>query len=142
MKEKVLVVGGGGREHAIVAALQRSEATIFAAMKNRNPGIAKAATKVCLINELDVAKITDFAISVGAELAVIGPESPLEVGLADSLRAKGILCVGPSQAAARLETSKSFARELMKKNGIVGNIRFASFDNARDAKRQIGRAHV
>lgn len=134
MKEKVLVVGGGGREHAIVVALQRSEATIFAAMKNRNPGIAKAALKVCLVNETDVAKVTDFAQSVGAELAIIGPESPLEAGLTDSLRAKGIPCVGPSQAAARLETSKSFARELMKKHDIAGNIRFASFDNVLAAK--------
>lgn len=135
MKEKVLVVGGGGREHAIVAALQRSDVKIFSAMKNRNPGIAKAAVKVCRVSETDVAKVTEFALSVGVELAIIGPESPLEVGLTDSLRANGVPCVGPSKAAARLETSKSFARELMNTHRIAGNIRFASFENARDAKR-------
>ena len=139
MKEKVLVVGGGGREHAIVAALQRSEAKVYSAMKNRNPGIARAAIDFAQVSETDVPKVVAFAQKVGAELAVIGPESPLEVGLADALREKGIGCVGPSKAAARLETSKSFARELMDRHHIAGNLRFASFDDARSAKDHIDR---
>ncbi|OPY34833.1 MAG: phosphoribosylamine--glycine ligase [Methanomassiliicoccales archaeon PtaU1.Bin124] len=137
MKEKVLVVGGGGREHAIVAALQRAEAKVYAAMKNRNPGIARAAVEFAQVSETDVDKVVAFAVKAGVELAVIGPESPLEVGLADALRGKGIGCVGPSKAAARLETSKSFARELMDRHRIAGNLRFASFNDAKEAKDHI-----
>ncbi|MCE5297184.1 MAG: phosphoribosylamine--glycine ligase [Euryarchaeota archaeon] len=137
MKDKVLVVGGGGREHAIVAALLRSDAYVYAVMKNKNPGIARAAKDFKLARETDVDKVVDFAVSKGVELAIIGPESPLEVGLSDALRGKGIGCVGPSRSAARLETSKSYARELLQRHGVPGNLGFRSFDNAEDAKNHL-----
>ncbi|TFG57088.1 MAG: phosphoribosylamine--glycine ligase [Methanomassiliicoccus sp.] len=134
MKTKVLVVGGGGREHAIVEALLRDGAAVYSAMKNMNPGIARAALGVKLLNETDVPKVTEFALSNGIELAVIGPEAPLEAGLADELIRKGIGCVGPTQAAARLETSKRFSRRLLKKHGVPGNVEFGTFQDLDSAK--------
>jgi len=134
MKTKVLVVGGGGREHAIVEALLRDGAAVYSAMKNQNPGIARAAAETKLMKETDVPKVTDFALANGVELAVIGPEAPLEVGLADSLISKGIGCVGPSQAAARLETSKRFSRRLLKKHRIPGNVEFGTFQDFESAR--------
>ncbi|MFA5311943.1 MAG: phosphoribosylamine--glycine ligase [Methanomassiliicoccales archaeon] len=137
MKDKVLVVGGGGREHAIVAALLRSNADVYAVMKNRNPGIAKAARDFKLAKETDVDKVVEFAVSKNVELAIVGPEAPLEVGLSDALRGNDIGCVGPSRSAARLETSKSYARELLQRNSVPGNLGFRSFDNAEDAKKHL-----
>jgi phosphoribosylamine--glycine ligase len=131
---RVLTVGGGGREHAIVRALYDGGAEIYAAMNNRNPGIARASKEFDLIKETDVRKVTDFAIRSGVEMAVIGPEAPLEVGLADSLEAEGIGCVAPKKNAARIETSKSFMRNLLKDHSIPGNLDFEVFDSYSDAK--------
>ncbi|MDD1769543.1 MAG: phosphoribosylamine--glycine ligase [Methanomassiliicoccales archaeon] len=137
MSVKVLVVGGGGREHAIVRALVRSDASIFAAMKNKNPGIARSSMSYSLVKETDVEKVLTFALEESVELAVVGPEAPLESGLSDALEAHGIGCIGPSKAAARIETNKEFARTLLEKHQIAGNIRFAAFDDFADAKRYI-----
>ena len=137
---KVLVVGGGGREHALAAALHRSGAELYSAMRNNNPGIARLAREVRLVNETDVTAVVHFAKSAAVELAVMGPEAPLEAGLVDALQAEGIGCVGPTRAAARLETSKSFARELMDRNGVPGNLRFASFDDLGEAKKYLREA--
>ncbi len=122
---RVLAVGGGAREHAIVAALSRSGAEVYAALKNRNPGIARAAKESAFVDETDVAKVVEFARAKGVELAVVGPEAPLEVGLADGLVAAGIPTASPSKAAARIETSKSFMRELMLKHRVGGAVKFA-----------------
>ena len=134
---KVLVVGGGGREHALVAALHRSGAELYSAMRNNNPGIARLAREVRLVKETDVAAIVEFATAATVEMAVMGPEAPLEAGLVDALQAEGIGCVGPTRAAARLETSKSFARELMQRNRVPGNLRFESFNDLKEAKRYV-----
>ena len=131
---RILVVGGGGREHAIVKALERSGSEIFSAMRNRNPGIARSSKDVLLVRETDAQKVGEFALRSRVELAVIGPEAPLEVGLVDLLESKGIPCVGPTKAAARIETSKSFAREVMRKHRVPGNLDFHSFDDADQAK--------
>jgi len=131
---RVLAVGGGGREHAIVRALHDGGAEIYAAMKNRNPGIARASKEVGLMKETDVEKVVNFAVRSGVEIAFIGPEAPLEVGLADALLDKGIGCVGPGKAAARIETSKSFMRNLMKDHNIPGNMDFEVFDSYPEAR--------
>jgi phosphoribosylamine--glycine ligase len=133
MAEKVLVVGGGGREHAIVDALVRGGADIYAVMKNRNPGIARLAKDLLLIKETEVAKIIQFANSHRIGLAVIGPEAPLEAGLSDALRAEGIKVVGPSKRAARMETDKGFARSLLAKHKVPGNLRFGVFNDLASA---------
>ena len=134
---KVLTVGGGGREHAAVEALCRSGAEIYAVMKNANPGIIKRSKEHLLCDEKDVAKVCSFAKEKGVELAYIGPEAPLEVGIVDALEAEGIKCAAPTKAAARIETSKSFMRELVDKYNISGNLGFAHFDNAADAEEYL-----
>ncbi|MGN0098149.1 MAG: phosphoribosylamine--glycine ligase [Candidatus Methanomethylophilaceae archaeon] len=131
---KVLTVGGGGREHAAVEALYRSGAEIYAVMKNANPGILRRSVKHLLCNEKDVEKVCAFAKENGVELAFIGPEAPLEVGIVDALEKEGIKCAAPTKAAARIETSKTFMRELVEKHDIKGNLGFAHFDNAKDAE--------
>src|SRR5574344_1445837 len=131
---KILTVGGGGREHAAVEALYKSGAEIYAVMKNANPGIMSRAEDYKLANEEDVGAVCDFAKSSGVELAFIGPEGPLSFGLVDALEKIGVKCAAPTKAAARIETSKAFMRELVEKHKIKGNLGFASFDNAKDAE--------
>jgi len=131
---KILVVGGGGREHAIAAALSRTgDAEIYSVMSKKNPGIARLAKEVYLSTETNVAKIEDFAIKTGITHAFIGPEAPLEAGIVDSLSAKGIGCVGPTKAAARIETDKAYCRELMTHHNIAGNPSYRIFEDTADA---------
>src|SRR5438094_6068411 len=96
---KVLVVGGGGREHAIVEALRRSQADIYAAMANQNPGIRRRSKDVLLGDVTDVERIVSWAKGHGIELAMIGPEATLEKGITDALAASAIPTLGPSQQA-------------------------------------------
>ncbi len=126
---RVLVVGGGGREHAIVEALRRSGADILAAMANQNPGIRRAAKEVLLGDVNAVERVVGWAQDQRAELAVIGPEAPLERGVVDALEARGIPTVGPTKAAAQLETNKEFTRDLMKTAGIPGLPSYWAFDS-------------
>src|SRR5438034_8060769 len=118
---RVLVVGGGGREHAIVEALRRSRAEIYAAMANQNPGIRRASKDVLLGDVTAVDSIVRWASDRQVELALIGPEGPLEKGITDALEAAHIPTVGPSREAAQLETNKEFTRELMRDHGIPGD---------------------
>ncbi len=114
---KVLVVGGGGREHAIVHALSKSKKVekIFAAPGNA--GIQNLAE--CLnIKDTEVDKIVDFAKENAIDLVVVGPEASLALGIIDALRAAGIKAFGPNKAAAQIEASKNFAKDLMSKYNI------------------------
>ena len=129
MGTRVLVVGGGGREHAIVEALRRSDADIYAAMATQNPGIRRASKDVLLVDVTAVEQIAAWAKDRTVELAVIGPEAPLERGITDALEAVGIPTVGPSREAAQLETDKEFARRLMQEHGIPGCPPFWAFED-------------
>ena len=113
----VLLIGGGGREHALTWKLAQSPllGTLYAAPGN--PGIAEEAECVPL-DVSDHRKVADFCREKRVELVVVGPEQPLVEGLADSLLAAGIRCFGPSAAAARLEGSKGFTKDLCAKYGI------------------------
>jgi phosphoribosylamine---glycine ligase len=118
---KVLVVGGGGREHAIAQALSKGhDIVLYAAMSRINPGISTLSKECLITRETAVDKITAFCLRHQIEYAFIGPEAPLEAGIVDSLNAAGILCVGPKKAAARIETDKAFCRNLMKQYCIPG----------------------
>src|SRR2546421_11510692 len=100
---RVLVVGGGGREHAIVDALRRSRADIYAAMANQNPGIRRASKDVLLGDVTAVDPIVRWASDRQVELAIIGPEGPLEQGITDALGAGHIPTVRPAREAAQLQ---------------------------------------
>jgi phosphoribosylamine---glycine ligase len=131
---KILVVGGGGREHAIAAALGRNHQTeIYSVMAKRNPGIHTLAKKVHICKETDCNNVVGFAKEAGAEYAFIGPEAPLEAGIVDALGSAGIPCIGPTKAAARLETDKAFCREMMDKNRLDGCPMYRVFHAAADA---------
>jgi phosphoribosylamine--glycine ligase len=131
---KILVVGGGGREHAIVRALARnSDTEIFSVMGQLNPGISSLAKGVRLCRETDIPGITAYARECGAGYAFIGPEAPLEAGIVDNLEAMDIRCVGPTQAAARLETDKAFCRDMMELHNIDGCPRYRVFHDHSDA---------
>ena len=131
---KILVVGGGGREHAIACALSRnSETELFSVMAQPNPGIIRLAKNTCLCKETDVSRIVAFAKETGTEYAFIGPEAPLEAGIVDRLEKAGILCVGPTRAAARIETDKAFCREMMAQHHIGGCPEYRVFHNSAEA---------
>lgn len=118
---KILVIGTGAREHAIIHSLHRETASGSAAHELHaapgNPGIAGLAT-LHKVDPLDGTAVTALAEQVGAELVVVGPEAPLVAGVADSVRAAGIPVFGPSGEAARLEGSKAFAKEVMAAAGV------------------------
>jgi phosphoribosylamine--glycine ligase len=138
MTMKVLLVGGGGREHAIARALSCSDQTeLFSIMARKNPGIASLAREVFLERETNVQSVVKYAKSQGIDYVVIGPEAPLEAGLVDHLELEGIPCIGPTIAAARLETDKAFCREMMSRYGISGCPRYRTFLDASDAEQFI-----
>src|SRR5215831_9052554 len=114
---KVLVIGSGGREHALVWALSRSPLVERIYSATTNAGILRQ-TIPAGITAGDINAITGFAVAEKIDLVVIGPEQPLVDGLADALTARGVACFGPSRAAARLEGSKVFAKEFMARHNI------------------------
>lgn len=128
---KVLVIGSGGREHAIVHALSKSKKVneIYAAPGNA--GIAKLA--MCVnIKDTDVDSLVEFAKAEKIDLVVVGPEAALAVGVVDKMQASGIKAFGPTKAACQIESSKKFAKDLMKKYNIptAGYETFDDYDSA------------
>lgn len=109
---KTLVIGTGGREHALALALSRDPAVSEVHAAPGNPGIAPFAA-LHEVDPLDGDAVAALAVSIGADLVVVGPEAPLVAGVADAVRAAGIACFGPSAAAAQLEGSKAFAKQVM-----------------------------
>ncbi len=126
---KILVVGKGGREHALVWKLSQLH-KVFCAPGNA--GIGRIAECVD-INPADIAGLAGYAAQERIELTVVGPEAPLVAGIADEFQGRGLLLFGPSARAARLEGDKSFAKRLMQEQGIP-TARFELFDNHDKAK--------
>jgi phosphoribosylamine--glycine ligase len=123
---RILVIGSGGREHALCWKLAQSVKTSALYASPGNPGIAQAA------NCLETTDYLAAAESVDADLTVVGPEAPLAAGIVDCFREKGRRIVGPTAAAARLESSKAFAKEFMLRVGIP-TARFATVDSVAQA---------
>jgi phosphoribosylamine--glycine ligase len=115
----VLVIGGGGREHALCWALDRAESVRAVDCAPGNAGIAEVATCHPAVDPVDRDAVVDLARSTDADLVVIGPEAPLVAGVADALRAAGIPVFGPSSGAARIEGSKQFAKDVMTAAGVA-----------------------
>jgi phosphoribosylamine--glycine ligase len=131
MKERILMIGSGAREHAIAAALARSaqQPELSCWGSTRNPGIVELCAAYEVGSVTDAATIAAFAQRQKATLAVIGPEAPLAAGVADELWAAGIPVVGPTTSLARIESSKAFTRDLLNKYNIPGNPFFQRFDS-------------
>ena len=114
---RVLVIGSGAREHALLLGLRNDPDVDFLAIAPGNAGTASLAAQY----DVDVtspAEVTELATEAGADLVVIGPEVPLVIGVADAVRAAGIACFGPSAQAARIEGSKAFAKDVMAAAGV------------------------
>ncbi|RLV47802.1 phosphoribosylamine--glycine ligase [Nocardioides mangrovicus] len=114
---KVLVVGPGGREHALCLALARDPEVTEVHAAPGNPGMAPVAS----LHDVDAMSgeaVASLASSLGVDLVVVGPEAPLVAGVADAVRAQGIACFGPTRAAAQLEGSKAFAKDVMTAAGV------------------------
>lgn len=137
---KVLVVGGGGREHAIIKKLKENKTIekIYAAPGNG--GIAADAECVP-IGAMELDRICDFAKENGIDYAVVAPDDPLVAGLVDRLSALGIPCFGPDKKAAIIEGSKVFSKDLMKKYGIP-TAEYETFDNAEAALEYLKEAKI
>ena len=125
----VLLIGNGAREHAMAEAITRSQQKplLFSFMKSNNPGIADLSAKIMLGSYADLEAMKRFATENKIDFAVIGPEDPLNNGVADALAGINIPSVGPTKTLARLETSKSFTRNLVSKYNIPGNPQFKIF---------------
>jgi len=137
---KILVVGSGGREHALVWKIAQSPKVEKIYCAPGNAGIAGMAE--CIdIKAMDIPAICAFAKDNSIDLVVVGPESPLIVGLADELRAMGIRTFGPSKAAAAIEGSKVFSKQLMAKYGIP-TANFRVFDSPDEASAYIEKISV
>lgn len=126
---KVLVVGSGGREHALCWKIaQRPDTEVYVAPGNI--GMVDVTTLVNIKVD-DIAGLVDFAKAEGIDLTVVGPELPLTLGIVDAFQEAGLACFGPNKAAAKLEGSKAFSKELMKKYGIPT----AAFDTFTDVDK-------
>ena len=132
---KILILGSGGREHALAWAVKQNPKCDQLFVAPGNAGIARVADCVALDIE-DGAAIVSFAKENGIEFVIIGPEAPLAVGVADDLRAAGILTFGPSAAAAKLESSKGFTKEICDACGAP-TAGYARFDNLEEAQAYI-----
>ena len=127
----VLLVGSGAREHTIARALNNSpqEKNIFCLGSNMNPGIAELCTEIKIDDINDPKLVSRYALKIGATLAIVGPENPLAVGVADALWSIGIKVVGPKKNLAQIESSKSFARDLLTEYSIPGCPEYRTFSS-------------
>ena len=135
----VLVIGSGGREHALCRAIGASPLCDKLYCAPGNGGIARDAECVDL-DVMDFAAVLSRRHDLGVDFVVVGPEAPLAAGIVDSLEAAGVACFGPTAAAARLESSKAFAKALCRRAGIptADFARFTDFDAARAHLRRVG----
>ena len=129
---KVLVIGGGGREHALVWKLRQSARVEKIWCAPGNAGIAAEAECVS-VDSGDVAGLVALAEKIGPDLTVVGPELPLVNGIADAFAARKWAIVGPTQQAAQLEGSKIFSKEFLRRHNIATAKMYGAFDSAKDA---------
>ena len=131
MKNKILVIGSGAREHAIVRALDRSpqDKALYCLASNINPGISVLCNEFTVDNINHPEIVTNYANEVGAGLAIIGPENPLSNGVADALWEAGVKVVGPKKDLAQIETSKGFTRDLLEEYNIPGGPKYQTFNS-------------
>jgi phosphoribosylamine--glycine ligase len=140
---RILLLGSGAREHAIVTALAGEDAGHHITVAPGNAGIAADAETIGL-DPTNGELVADFAADNGIELVVVGPEAPLVAGVADAVRARGVPVFGPSRAAAQLEGSKSFAKRVMDAAGVPTGraVRTTTIEETAAALDELGSPHV
>ena len=128
---KILVIGSGAREHAIIRALDRSpqEKEVYCLASNMNPGIAEICDELTVCNINDPNFVVSYAQEIATTLTIIGPENPLANGVADALWEAGVKVVGPKKDLAQLETSKAFTRDLLKEYDVPGGPKYETFSS-------------
>ena len=125
---RVIIIGHGAREHAIAEALVKGGAVLYAYMSFRNAGLDELSEgRIKIEKEDNFKELINFIKQRGIDFAVVGPEAPLILGIADALEKAQIPCVGPKIEAAQLEGSKIFTRQLLEKNDVKSNIMYKSF---------------
>ena len=143
---KVIIIGHGAREHAIAEALVKGGAELYAFMSFRNAGLDELSKgRVKIEKEDNFKELINFIKKNGIDFAVVGPEAPLVVGIADALEKAQIPCIGPKIEAAQLEGSKIFTRQLLDKNNIKSNIIyeiFVSMDGVESFIKELGVENV
>lgn len=132
---KVLIVGKGGREHALAWKCRQSSLVTEVFAAPGNPGMAETATLVD-IQDSDINKLADFAAEKGIDLTIVGPESSLALGIADVFQERGLKVFGPKEAAAKIESSKDFAKEIMLKYNIP-TAGYKTFSDEESAKAYV-----
>ena len=127
----ILLVGSGAREHAIAHALNNSpqEKNIFCLASNMNPGLLELCTEIKIDDINDPKLVSSYALKIGAAIAIVGPENPLAMGVADALWAMGTKVVGPKKKLAQIETSKAFARDLLTEYDIPACPEYRTFSS-------------
>jgi phosphoribosylamine---glycine ligase len=136
--ESVLIIGGGGREHAILKALLRSDRPLFMYAYPGNPGMENDGCTLIEKKFSDWAELADWVQQNEVDLTIVGPEIPLVEGIVDTFRKKGLAIFGPTKKAAQIEGDKSFAKKFMKKYKIP-TAAFETFDNKEDALAYLGK---
>jgi phosphoribosylamine--glycine ligase len=135
---KVLVIGGGAREHAICdAVISSKNAELYSVMKNLNPGIKNLVVDYLQVKETNVDKIISYAKEKNIDIVLVGPEAPLGIGIVNELNNLGIKACAPTKEAARIETDKEWMRKLLKKYMIPGQLKFETFTEDSKAKKFI-----
>ena len=135
---KVLVVGGGAREHAICDAIYRSKnVELYSVMSNLNPGIKLMSVDFLKEKETNVENVVNFAKEKNIDIAIVGPEAPLQVGLVNELNKAGVDACSPTKEAARIETDKEWMRNLLKKYSIPGQLQCETFTDIDRARKFI-----
>ena len=132
---KILVVGGGGREHAMAWRIARSNRVqrVYVAPGNGGTAQDPDLVNVPIDPVKQMTELADFVVKEGIAMTVVGPEAPLAAGIVDLFRGRGLKVFGPTQAAAQLEASKDFAKQFMKRHGIP-TAAFATFSDAAQAR--------
>ncbi len=136
-KEKTLIVGSGAREHALSRSIFKSghSQELFCVGSNYNPGITSLCSDFIIDDINNTKTVASYAKQIGCSLAIIGPENPLGEGVSDALSSLGIRVVGPTKSLAQIETSKSFARNLLAEYNIEGNPTYRTFNSMNGVRR-------
>lgn len=135
---KILVVGSGGREHAVCRKLAEEGSEVYAFMKNENPGIAAVTRSYVTGDEKNFASVADYAGKVGADLVFVGPDPVLDTPLVDTLLKDGFRVASPSRSAARIETSKEYMRDLLARHNIGDKVQNSTFSDSGELRKWLG----